>query len=295
MAAMELVNLHLFPCANCSKHPMIRHVLKWKDGPLQGGTGSPWNQNSQVDMFGVLLGHKYDDCNKKNYWIEANQLPKTSKWYYLTHVSNFQLEKKNRRKTPNTIFNFHLVSSLSLIKRRKDHWYTPFPPNKTFAHCLNQCSCVCIHLHSIVQMTKNDHYYLPESEYTIHDTPKNKSKIESGDTRSKLSFLGYVEIPSTHQKDTEQNGAKQLHHNMIIFRFHVTLGEWSVSCVFFFTNFVPRKFSPWEQLKQSQAGYRKWQERRFASDFSGSMLKFRGVKEVKESLLPRANVSVPSF
>lgn len=119
MAAMELVNLHLFPCANCSKHPMIRHVLKWKDGPLQGGTGSPWNQNSQVDMFGVLLGHKYDDCNKKNYWIEANQLPKTSKWYYLTHVSNFQLEKKNRRKTPNTIFNFHLVSSLSLIKRRK--------------------------------------------------------------------------------------------------------------------------------------------------------------------------------
>ena len=76
MAAMALVNMHLFPCAICletSDDPTR------KDGPLQGGTGSLRNQNSQVDMFGDFLGVKYDDCNKKNYWIEANQLPKTSK------------------------------------------------------------------------------------------------------------------------------------------------------------------------------------------------------------------------
>ena len=100
MAAMALVNMHLFPCAICletSDDPTR------KDGPLQGGTGSLRNQNSQVDMFGDFLGVKYDDCNKKNYWIEANQLPKLQKWYYLTHVSNVQLEKKKQLKTPNTI------------------------------------------------------------------------------------------------------------------------------------------------------------------------------------------------
>ena len=164
---------------------------KRKDGPLQGGTRSPRNQNSQVDMFGDLLGHKYDDCNKKNYWIEANQLPNTSKMI-LTHVSNFQLEKKNNAKLP-TQCNFHLLTCLSLIKRSKTIDVHRSHPTKTFVNCLNQCSCVCIHLHSIVQITKN-HHYLPESEYKIHDTPKNKPKLNSGDTRSKPSFLGFVKF-----------------------------------------------------------------------------------------------------
>lgn len=134
-----------------------------------------------------------------------------------------------------------------------------------------------LRLHTPAQHRPDDQKWslLPTWKW-VYDTwyTKKQSKIESGDTRSKLSLLGYVEIPSTHQKDTEQNGAKQLHPNRINFRFHVTLGEWSVSWVFFL-NFVPPKFSPLEPLKKSQAGYRKWQERQFVSDLSGSMLKFR--------------------
>ena len=42
----------------------------------------------------------------------------------------------------------------------------------------------------------------------------------------------------------EQNGAKQLHPNMINFRFHVTLGEWSVSWVVFLNKFCTLKVFP---------------------------------------------------